>query len=139
MKKSILTIMCTMLLTTFGCANAQTNQASPQTEPSTAETTLPKVYFYRGNHSPAKVVYHHKKFPKRRLDVFSKFVQKIFVFVQNMNGSSARLQNSDSSFPFRPAEQFTKARVKHKPHIYRMNMIRTFLTVQKHTPKDFKI
>lgn len=47
MKKSILTIMCTMLLTTFGCANAQTNQASPQTEPSTAETTLPKVYFYK--------------------------------------------------------------------------------------------
>ena len=49
MKKSILTIMCTMLLTTFGCANAQTNQASPQTEPSTAETTLPKVYFYNLN------------------------------------------------------------------------------------------
>lgn len=47
MKKSILTIMCTMLLTTFSCANAQTNQASPQTEPSTAETTLPKVYFYK--------------------------------------------------------------------------------------------
>lgn len=47
MKKSILTIMCTMLLTTFGCANAQTNQASPQTEPSTTETTLPKVYFYK--------------------------------------------------------------------------------------------
>ena len=47
MKKSILTIMCTMLFTTFGCANAQTNQASPQTEPSTAETTLPKVYFYK--------------------------------------------------------------------------------------------
>lgn len=47
MKKSILAIMCTMLLTTFGCANAQTNQASPQTEPSTTETTLPKVYFYK--------------------------------------------------------------------------------------------
>ena len=70
---------------------------------------------YRRNHSPAKAAYHHTKFFQKRLDVFSKFVQKIFVFVQNMNGSSARLQNSDSFFPFRPAEQFTKARVKHKP------------------------